>query len=41
MPRGRACALRAALEWLGERGNRLWGELFAGVLDNHHSAGLV
>ncbi|HEX3279055.1 MAG TPA: hypothetical protein VHR40_11070 [Thermoleophilaceae bacterium] len=29
-------AFRAALERLGERGNHLWGELLAGVLDGEH-----
>ena len=36
-----AYALAAALEWLGKRGDQLWGELIAGVLDReHHSLGM-
>ena len=29
-------AFGAALEWLGKRGNELWGELLAGVLHREH-----
>ena len=36
-----AYALRAALKRLGKRGDQLWGELFAGVLDGeHHTLGM-
>ena len=36
-----AYALGAALKWLGECGNRLAGEFFAGVLDRElHGVGL-
>src|SRR5204863_1179842 len=31
-----AYAFRAALKRLGERGDQLWGELLAGVLDGEH-----
>jgi hypothetical protein len=36
-----AYAFGAALKWFGKRGNQLWGELLAGVLDcEHHTLGL-
>ena len=33
-----AYAFGAALKRLGKRGNQLWGELLAGVLDSEHHA---
>jgi hypothetical protein len=36
-----ACALGAATKRFGKRGNQLWGELFAGVLDGErHTLGV-